>query len=473
MGRHARGIRPAGRIIALLSRVIGSGVTPHVDSGRWSRGPSASRCGAPLALARVRALVRGDARDLRGQPRGRRHQDARRQRRPERPAARVRGGVRRLRRGRAGRPRRADRRRASTAATGAVADPAFQARVGRARRRPAAAPARRSTAPRRPTFDELIDPFVGPAEAGLVSPDGTTVQVVGNVPGERDRVAARCSSPIPAIVDAARAAHARRRRSTSSAARSSTTTSTSSSTDDLDGSLRLTIPLTFLILLLAFGAIVASVIPLVLAATSLRPRSGSSGCTARRSATVSPNATQLIVLMGLAVAVDYSLFMITRFRTERRHGASRPAGDRGREQHRRAGGVLLGARGDDLARRAGDAGDQPVHVDGGRDDGRRARLGHRQPDVPAGDARDRRRPGEPRPPGDVDPVAAPRLPVAGAGAGPAAIDWLDAPRGRPEGSGLWARLVNAVMGRPVLDDRPQRRAAAGAGRRRSSTSAPA
>ena len=35
---------------------------------------------------------------------------------------------------------------------------------------------------------------------------------------------------------------------------------------------------------------------------------------------VSPYASQLVVLIGLAVAVDYSLFMVTRFRTERRRG---------------------------------------------------------------------------------------------------------------------------------------------------------
>ena len=40
---------------------------------------------------------------------------------------------------------------------------------------------------------------------------------------------------------------------------------------------------------------------------------------------VSPYATQLIVLIGLAVAVDYSLFMLTRFRTERRHGRDKLA----------------------------------------------------------------------------------------------------------------------------------------------------
>ena len=96
------------------------------------------------------------------------------------------------------------------------------------------------------------------------------------------------------------------------------------------------IPLTFIILLFAFGAIVASVVPLVLAITSLIAAFGILGIYSQLVGPVSPNATQLIVLIGLAVAVDYSLFMITRFRVERRAGrrsrrrsrsrAARPAG---------------------------------------------------------------------------------------------------------------------------------------------------
>jgi len=88
----------------------------------------------------------------------------------------------------------------------------------------------------------------------------------------------------------------------------------------LDASLRLTIPLTFLILLIAFGAVVAAVVPLVLAITALLAAFGILGLYSQAVAPVSPYAGQLIVLIGLAVAVDYSLFMITRYRTERRHG---------------------------------------------------------------------------------------------------------------------------------------------------------
>src|SRR6185503_10207303 len=57
-----------------------------------------------------------------------------------------------------------------------------------------------------PTFDSVVDPFdLAPVDAaGVVSPDGTTVQVVGNIPGERPIVEQKLV-PVPAIVDAARA----------------------------------------------------------------------------------------------------------------------------------------------------------------------------------------------------------------------------------------------------------------------------
>ena len=93
-------------------------------------------------------------------------------------------------------------------------------------------------------------------------------------------------------------------------------------TGGLDASLRITIPLTFLILLIAFGAVVAAIIPLVMAVTSLLAAFGILGLYSQWVSAVSPYASQLIVLIGLAVAVDYSLFMLTRFRTERRHGAT-------------------------------------------------------------------------------------------------------------------------------------------------------
>ena len=64
--------------------------------------------------------------------------------------------------------------------------------------------------------------------------------------------------------------------------------------------------------------------PLVLAMSSLLAAFGVLALYSQFVTPASPYASQLIVLIGLAVAVDYSLFMITRFRTERRR---RPSGD--------------------------------------------------------------------------------------------------------------------------------------------------
>ena len=170
------------------------------------------------------------------------------------------------------------------------------------------------------SFDTVVDPYSLPPDqaVGVISPDASTVQVVGNIAGERPAVEQKLA-PVPGIVDAARAALP----SAEIHVISSTFINRDINqliNDELDGSLRLTIPITFLILLVAFGAIVASAIPLLLAITSLAAAYGFLGLYSQAVGAVSPNATQLIILMGLAVAVDYSLFMITRFRSERRAG---------------------------------------------------------------------------------------------------------------------------------------------------------
>ena len=73
------------------------------------------------------------------------------------------------------------------------------------------------------------------------------------------------------------------------------------------------------ILLLAFGAIVAASVPLLLGLTSVAAAMGALGVVSQ----VAPDggsAGALVVLIGLAVGVDYSLFYIRREREERRAG---------------------------------------------------------------------------------------------------------------------------------------------------------
>jgi uncharacterized membrane protein YdfJ with MMPL/SSD domain len=88
---------------------------------------------------------------------------------------------------------------------------------------------------------------------------------------------------------------------------------------------RLSVPLTFLILLLAFGAFVAAGLPVLLGLTAVL---GSVGLSALVShvAHASSSTSSMILLMGMAVGVDYSLFYVKREREERAAGhASRDA----------------------------------------------------------------------------------------------------------------------------------------------------
>ena len=176
-----------------------------------------------------------------------------------------------------------------------------------------------------PVIQELIDPIgvADPRAQALISPDRTTVRLVGRVAGDGPIVEQRLAG-VPAALDAIRAAFP----NDEMHVLNNTLTNNEISeliNGGLDASLRLTIPLTFLILLIAFGAVIASAVPLLLAVTALLAAFGILGIYSQTVSAVSPYASQLVVLIGLAVAVDYSLFMVTRFRTERRHGRAKLA----------------------------------------------------------------------------------------------------------------------------------------------------
>jgi uncharacterized membrane protein YdfJ with MMPL/SSD domain len=80
------------------------------------------------------------------------------------------------------------------------------------------------------------------------------------------------------------------------------------------------VPITLAILVLAFGALVAAVVPLVLGLTSVAAAMGALGVVSHIAPEGSSTAP-VVILIGLAVGVDYSLFYIRRERAERRLGA--------------------------------------------------------------------------------------------------------------------------------------------------------
>ena len=79
------------------------------------------------------------------------------------------------------------------------------------------------------------------------------------------------------------------------------------------------IPAALVILVVVFGAIVAAVVPLVLAAAAIAI---AAAATALLGTTFSLSvfALNIILSMGLAVGIDYSLFVVSRFREERGSG---------------------------------------------------------------------------------------------------------------------------------------------------------
>ena len=83
-------------------------------------------------------------------------------------------------------------------------------------------------------------------------------------------------------------------------------------------------PLILLILLAAFGTVVAAVAPLALgfAAVFL---SGAVIYWLSRSFEISIYVTNMASMIGIGVAVDYSLFIVSRFRRELREGSSKDA----------------------------------------------------------------------------------------------------------------------------------------------------
>ena len=89
--------------------------------------------------------------------------------------------------------------------------------------------------------------------------------------------------------------------------------------DDLKKAETLSLPLTLVILLLAFGALVAAGLPLLLGVTSVMATTGLVAAVSQFSP-ATENLSSVVVLVGLAVGVDYSLFYIRREREERKAG---------------------------------------------------------------------------------------------------------------------------------------------------------
>jgi uncharacterized membrane protein YdfJ with MMPL/SSD domain len=88
---------------------------------------------------------------------------------------------------------------------------------------------------------------------------------------------------------------------------------------DLQKAELLSFPVTFLILVVVFGSIVAALIPLLLGITTVAAALGLIAIPSQITP-IDGNLSSVILLIGLAVSIDYSLFYLRREREERRSG---------------------------------------------------------------------------------------------------------------------------------------------------------
>jgi RND superfamily putative drug exporter len=88
---------------------------------------------------------------------------------------------------------------------------------------------------------------------------------------------------------------------------------------DLSTAATISLPVTVVILLVAFGAIVAAGVPILLALSAVGAATGLSTL-ASHVFPDSGSTSSMILLMGMAVGIDYSLFYVKRARSERHRG---------------------------------------------------------------------------------------------------------------------------------------------------------
>jgi uncharacterized membrane protein YdfJ with MMPL/SSD domain len=166
-----------------------------------------------------------------------------------------------------------------------------------------------------------IDSPLTELNANLISADGRTALVDLEIAGDPDDAVDKIG-PISDAVAAAQDAHP------GFAVESFGVTAedqvNQAFADDLEKAGLFSIPVTLIILILAFGALVAAGIPLFLALTAVL---GTMGLLAFVSQVLPLDQSigALVLLIGLAVGVDYSMFYLKREREERARGRGEQA----------------------------------------------------------------------------------------------------------------------------------------------------
>ena len=161
-----------------------------------------------------------------------------------------------------------------------------------------------------------------PANRSQIAADGHSALTRFKIAGNQSTAKERANATLRAI-DAAQAAHPQLTIGEFGDASSDNQVSASISSD-FKTALVTSLPVTLLILLIAFGALVAAAVPLLLGLTAVLGTIGLVGVISHING-VDESINEVILLIGLAVGVDYSMFYLRREREERESGRSEEA----------------------------------------------------------------------------------------------------------------------------------------------------
>jgi uncharacterized membrane protein YdfJ with MMPL/SSD domain len=160
------------------------------------------------------------------------------------------------------------------------------------------------------------------ANADQISNDGHSAIVRFDIRGDPEKAVDKID-PVVAAVDAAKADHSQLYIGAFGTATAEKEIDESIG-QDLERAGLLSIPVTIAVLIVAFGALVAAGIPLLLALTAVGATMGLLAIPSHFWP-VDENTSAVVLLIGLAVGVDYAMFYLKREREERAAGRSESA----------------------------------------------------------------------------------------------------------------------------------------------------
>jgi len=169
-----------------------------------------------------------------------------------------------------------------------------------------------------PQVKNVRSPFVS-SNSGQISRDGRSVVVQFDIRGKAEDADKRVQPALDAVAAAQRAHRDLRIEQFGDA--SATKALDKQLSSDFQRSELLSLPITLAILIVTFGALVAAGLPLLLALTSVAATLGLVGIVSQ-FAPVDSSISSVVLLIGMAVGVDYSLFYMRREREERAAGRS-------------------------------------------------------------------------------------------------------------------------------------------------------